>query len=225
MQPDPPALVPTWTELLPRLRDAAELGRFHHHVSMNANKLALVRSDPEVAGIVARAHTLAADGVMAQMHTAQHGHGWPQRIPGVELAARLLEEAAVRRWRVALVGARAEVVGEVGRQWADRGVHIVHLEDGYDPDEDAVIARIRAAEPQLVLAALGSPRAEAFLDRAHIDALCLGVGGSFDVWAGAVPRAPAWACALGLEGVVRVARDPRKRLGPFVRSLAQLVRP
>jgi len=215
----PPSLVPTWTELLPLLRDAAETGRFHHHVSMNAGKLAWMRSDPEGDAIVRRAHSRAADGVMAQVGTGA------ERVPGVELAARLLEEAAVRGWRVALVGARAEVVAEVGRLWTARGVRIVHLEDGYDPDENAVSARIRAAEPQLVLAALGSPRAERFLDRARFDALCLGVGGSFDVWAGAVPRAPAWACALGLEGVVRVAREPRKRLGPFLRSVAALVRP
>jgi len=219
-----PSLVPTWTELLPLLREAADAGRFHHHLSMNANKLAWMRSDPAAAGIVSRAHTRAADGVMAQVEAARAGAPWPERIPGVELAGRLLEEAAVRRWRVALVGARATVVGEVGRLWADRGVSIVHLEDGYDPDDDAVIARIRAARPQLVLAALGSPRAEAFLDRARFDALCLGVGGSFDVWAGAVPRAPAWSRAVGLEGVVRVARQPRTRLSPFVRSLTRLVR-
>ncbi len=218
-------LVPTWTELLPVLRDAAAAGRFHHHVSMNANKLSVLRSDPAVAGVVRRAHSRAADGVMAQVDAVRRGDGWPERIPGVELAGRLLEEAAVRRWRVALVGARATVVGEVGRMWTDRGVSIVHLEDGYDPDEGAVIARIRAARPQLVLAALGSPRAEVFLARARFDALCLGVGGSFDVWAGAVPRAPAWARGLGLEGVMRVARQPRERLGPFVRSLTTLVRP
>ncbi len=217
-------MVPTWTELLPMLRDAAASGRFHHHVSMNANKLALARRDPELRRIVAEAHSRAADGVMAQVEARRLGAAWPERIPGVELGERLLEEAAVQGWRVALVGARAPVVAAVGRRWTELGVAIVHLEDGYDPDEDAVIARVNAARPQLVLAALGSPRAERFLDRARFDALCLGVGGSFDMWAGVVPRAPAWACALGLEGVVRVAREPRKRLRPFLRSVSGLVR-
>ena len=101
-------LAPSWTELLPQLREAADAGRFHHHVSMNAHKMAWVRSSVQGAEIVARAHSWAADGVWAQRGRSV------ARVPGIELAERLLEEASVRGWRVALVGARAEVVAEVG---------------------------------------------------------------------------------------------------------------
>ena len=76
---------------------------------------------------------------------------------------------------------------------------------------DAVAAFIERARPQLLLVALGTPRSERFIDRWRPDAVCLGVGGTFDVLAGAVPRAPTWTHAVGLEGAYRVAMEPRKR--------------
>ncbi len=80
-------------------------------------------------------------------------------------------------------------------------------------EEAAVVDRIRRAAPALLLVALGAPRQELFLHD-HRDELgarvALGVGGSFDVWAGKARRAPEWAQRWKVEWLARLARDPRR---------------
>ena len=86
-------------------------------------------------------------------------------------------------------------------------------------EEPPVLEAIRAAAPTLLLAGLGSPRQERWLDR-HLPSLAvpvaIGVGGSLDVWAGRVARAPRVVQTLGLEWCYRLIRQPRR----FGRQLA-----
>jgi N-acetylglucosaminyldiphosphoundecaprenol N-acetyl-beta-D-mannosaminyltransferase len=80
-------------------------------------------------------------------------------------------------------------------------------------DEDAVVAAVRASGARVLLVALGAPRQEVFLHRHRRGlgaAVALGVGGSFDVWAGRVSRAPDWTRRLGVEWLYRLAADPRR---------------
>lgn len=212
-------VAPSLDALWPLLVAAAEARRFHHHVSLNANKLHLARHDPTLRALLAGAATAAADGAAVLALARLWGLDVPERLPGVELATRLLEEGARRGWRTVLHGARPEVVGEVARR---HRATVVGATDGYGADEAAVRANLARCRPHLVLVALGSPASERFLDRVRPDALCLGVGGTFDVLAGVVPRAPAATHALGLEGAWRVATSPRRRLGPALRMARSL---
>jgi len=198
-------------QLLAALMAAVERGGHHHHLSWNANKLAHVRTDPTFRALADRADTLAADGASIRWVARAHGQPVPERIPGVELASELLDRAAEHGWRVFLYGARPEVLATVVRRCRAQGVPVVGACDGFAHAPDAVAAFIERARPQLLLVALGTPRSERFIDRWRPDAVCLGVGGTFDVLAGAVPRAPTWTHAVGLEGAYRVAMEPRKR--------------
>ena len=77
----------------------------------------------------------------------------------------------------------------------------------------AVVAQVRASRADVLFVALGSPHKEEFLDR-HQDAMqvpfAMGVGGSFDVMAGMVRRAPRWMQRAGLEWFYRFLQEPRR---------------
>jgi N-acetylglucosaminyldiphosphoundecaprenol N-acetyl-beta-D-mannosaminyltransferase len=80
-----------------------------------------------------------------------------------------------------------------------------------DSEEQRIIETITGLKPDILLVALGAPRQELWLDRnmGHLGVpLAVGVGGSFDVWAGRVKRAPAWTGDLGLEWLYRLVTQP-----------------
>lgn len=171
-------------------------------IAANAHKLALARRDPAVAEALARADLVLADGVFVQWAALPRRVA---RLPGVELAEALLDRAPAEGWRVALLGGAPEVSARLARP----GRLTLH---GHLDDLGGAVAALRAFDPDLLLVGLGSPRQERFLaDHPGLARFAMGVGGSFDVLAGAVERAPAWARGTGLEGAWRIAREPRKR--------------
>jgi len=195
--------------------------RAHHHVSLNAAKWVAARRDPELRRAILAADSVAADGIAIVWLARYLGTPLPGRGPGIDVAEGLLARAGALRWRVALLGARREVVARVA---AELPAHVVLAADGYTGREAEWADAVTAARPDLVLVALGTPRAERFVHRYGSrwpGAVALGVGGAFDVWAGVVPRAPAWSRRAGLEGAARFAREPRRR---FSRAIVDSVR-
>jgi N-acetylglucosaminyldiphosphoundecaprenol N-acetyl-beta-D-mannosaminyltransferase len=129
---------------------------------------------------------------------------------------------------VGLLGARKEVLGAVERRLRERGVHIVFARDGYfgAEQEEALASQIHEAAPQLLLVAMGSPRTERFVARwgeRMAVPLVMGVGGTFDVLAGAVRRAPDWVARHHLEWAWRFLGSPRARWERAVLDSARFV--
>ncbi|MBX2803299.1 MAG: WecB/TagA/CpsF family glycosyltransferase [Myxococcales bacterium] len=194
----------------------AEDGSVHHHVSLNAAKWVALRRDPRLRAAVDDAASVAADGMSVVWASALLRTPVHHRVPGADLAADLVEAAEQRRWRVALVGALPGVVAQVKRQLEARGVRVCLAHHGHFPEEEEarLADAIHDAKPRLLLLALGTPRAELFAwrhgPRMGVP-LVLGVGGTFDVWAGRATRAPRLLQRMGLEGVWRFASAPRTR--------------
>ena len=120
---------------------------------------------------------------------------------------------------VFLVGSTEEVVTEVVRrvnqQW---NVHVVGYSDGYFKDPKRILAQIQDSSARIVSVAMGSPIQEIMISkwRKHYpDALYLGVGGTFDVYAGKVRRAPAWVRRINLEFLYRLLAQP-SRIGRYI---------
>jgi N-acetylglucosaminyldiphosphoundecaprenol N-acetyl-beta-D-mannosaminyltransferase len=139
-----------------------------------------------------------------------------RRAPGIELARRLLEHAASHRWRVALVGGSPEVmdtlVARLQRELP--GLDLVIASHGYlqAGEWPELERRLLAARPDLVLAALGVPRQETWIRglAGRRGGLWMGVGGSFDVWAGTKKRAPQWMRAFQIEWLYRLVQEPTR---------------
>jgi N-acetylglucosaminyldiphosphoundecaprenol N-acetyl-beta-D-mannosaminyltransferase len=131
----------------------------------------------------------------------------------------LLARAALRGWSVYFVGARPDVIEKTVEAEMARhpGLVVAGCHHGYwTPEEEAdVVAEIARAKPTLLFVGLPSPRKEFFIaDHASTMNVnfSMGVGGSFDVVAGVVDRAPTWMQRTGLEWAHRLRMEPRRLL-------------
>ena len=184
---------------------------------VNAAKLVNMRRDPTLSRDVLASDIVLADGMAVVWASRVLGRPLPERIPGIDLMFEVLRQGSERGYRVFFFGATEEVLQRVtARVAADYpGVVIAGQRNGYyRPDEEeAVAAQIHAARPDVLFVAMTSPRKEHFMARwsERLDvAVWHGVGGSFDVMAGKVQRAPDRWQRLGLEWLYRVRQEPRR---------------
>lgn len=186
-------------------------------VSFNPELIMRAVDDPVAAEAVLDADLCFPDGVGAVWAAGRQGVAGLTRVPGIELAEHLLAGAAEEGLPVYLLGAAEGVAEEAARRLAERlpGLLVAGTGHGYfgSADEEAVVAAVRGSGARVLLVALGAPRQEVFLHRHRHElgaAVAMGVGGSLDVWAGQVSRAPDWTQRLGVEWLYRLAADPRR---------------
>jgi N-acetylglucosaminyldiphosphoundecaprenol N-acetyl-beta-D-mannosaminyltransferase len=187
------------------------------HVVVNAAKLVALRKDPRLRDVVARCSLVSADGQSVVWASRLLGDPLPERVAGIDLMEQLLALAETRGYRIFILGARADVldraVSRLGKRYPR--LKIAGYRDGWfvDDDSEVVCAEIRAAEPDILLVAMSSPRKEFWLDRYGRELgvpFMMGVGGSIDVIAGATRRAPRWMQQVGLEWLFRLLQEPRR---------------
>ncbi|MEB3266746.1 MAG: WecB/TagA/CpsF family glycosyltransferase [Cyanobacteriota bacterium] len=184
-------------------------------VTINAEMTMAGLEDPALGAAIRAAELVIPDGAGVVWALARQGIQ-VARCPGIELARALLTHAARMGWRVALVGASPAVMAELcqrlRREMPD--LQVVLAEHGYQSAEawPALEQRLRDLRPDLVLAALGVPRQELWIQAQPrpLGGLWMGVGGSFDVWSGAKKRAPGWMGALNVEWLYRLIQEPRR---------------
>lgn len=164
-----------------------------------------------------RADLSLADGTPIVWASRLLGSPLPERVSGADLVLPLMQRAAERRYRVYLLGAGpgvAEKAGQVLRQ--RHGVDVVGIDAPFielGAVDEAVVSRIVAARPHLLLVALGAPKQELLIDhiRTRIaPTVALGIGASLDFIAGTVRRAPRWVSKAGLEWLFRLSQEPRR---------------
>jgi N-acetylglucosaminyldiphosphoundecaprenol N-acetyl-beta-D-mannosaminyltransferase len=184
-------------------------------VTLNAEMTMAARLDRPLAKAIEAAQLVIPDGAGVVWALARQGVR-VRRSPGIELAQDLLRHAAAQGWRVALVGATPVVMEQLVVRLPQRfpGLRLVFSAHGYqDPGQwPELEAQLLAAQPDLVLVALGIPRQETWSSRLSQGrgGLWMGVGGSFDVWAGQKKRAPRWMGALQVEWLYRLIQEPHR---------------
>ncbi|HEY8417424.1 MAG TPA: WecB/TagA/CpsF family glycosyltransferase [Limnochordales bacterium] len=207
----------TKAEALDRAEALIRRGEPAQVVTINPELVMHAQRDPAVAAALARAALVVPDGIGIVWAARLLGRPVPERVPGIEFAEGLLHRAAVLGYRVFLLGAAPGVAEEAARRLAARcpGLMVAGTHHGYfrPEDEAAVVEAIRRAQPHILLVALGAPRQELWIAR-HLEAcrvpLAVGVGGSLDVFAGRVRRAPVWMQQVGLEWLYRLVRQPAR---------------
>jgi N-acetylglucosaminyldiphosphoundecaprenol N-acetyl-beta-D-mannosaminyltransferase len=187
------------------------------HASLNAANVVHAHNDAVFAADLEASDLVSPDGQSIVWTGRLLGVPIPERVTGIDLMLNLVRVAPQRGWRIYLVGARPRVAAEVARRLRARGVDVVGHRDGYfEPGEDAAVAAaVAATNPDLLFVGMPSPRKERFIIGAARPAgipWAIGVGGSFDVLAGRVRRAPRLAQHWGLEWVYRLAQEPRRLL-------------
>lgn len=165
--------------------------------------------------LVLQADIITPDGIGIVMAAKKKNLPIRERVTGYDLFLALLTQANQAHWRVFLVGAQPEVLAAAKQRLARDypQIELVGAVDGYFKNAAQVQAQIKAAQPQLVFAALGSPKQEQFLMTLRADlpaTLLMGVGGSFDVFSGKAKRAPHWMQASHLEWFYRLIKQPSR---------------
>lgn len=191
----------------------------HLIATANAEMIMWATHDDELKKILNTADLVVPDGAGTVWASNYLGINMPERVAGFDLVQNLLANAPARRRRIFFFGS-APGVAEKAKAKAENdfpGINIVGIRNGFfgAEDEPAIIEQIKQAKPDLLLAALGVPKQEKWLN-AHIQELgcplSIGVGGTFDVMAGVMKRAPLWMQKAKLEWLFRGMLQP-KRIG------------
>ena len=185
--------------------------------AVNPEKVMKAREDSVLMGYLESAGLLIPDGIGVVFAARFLGLGSMQRVPGSELMPAICERARDRGYKIFLFGASPEVNESVAKILPERypGIAIVGRQHGYFAAEEMpdVINRINTSGAQILFVALGSPKQEEWM-ACYLPELkvrvCQGVGGTFDVIAGKVNRAPTFFLKLHLEWFYRLVSDPRR---------------
>lgn len=184
-------------------------------VTLNAEMTMAARRNPQLGQAIASADLVIPDGAGVVWALSRQGIR-VRKTAGIDLAWMLLGYAAAHGWRVALLGASPEVMAILRHQLPETfpGLNLVLAVDGYQPPEawSGLEAELKTTSPDLVLVALGVPRQEiwSYHRQPETSGLWMGVGGSFDVWAGLKQRAPGWMCRLQIEWLYRLIQEPSR---------------
>ncbi len=210
----------TMDEALDRIDEMVASGRPHYVVTPNVDFLVQAQTNPELHRILCEADLVLCDGQPLVWASRWLGNPLPERVAGADLAPRLIAQAERKGHRIFLLGATPEANEAAARRL--RKTHPqLQLAGHYSPpfapleemDHDALVCRIRAAEPDILFVGFGCPKQEQWIAR-HYRALgvpvCLGLGATIDFLAGRVRRAPEWMRRSGLEWTYRLSQEPRR---------------
>ena len=183
----------------------------------NAEMLMRATQDEELKHILNSADLVVPDGAGTVWAANYLGVEMPERVAGYDLAQELMREAPGRGDRIYFFGS-APGVAESAREKAMElypGIKIVGTRNGFfsEADEPEIIAATTAALPDFAWAALGLPNEEYCLDKtrpALQGPVAIGVGGTLDVMAGVMQRAPLWMQKAKLEWLFRGLKQPSR---------------
>ncbi len=184
---------------------------------VNAAKLVNMRRDELLRESVLESDIILADGMAVVWALRILGKRLPGRVPGIDLMFGMLKRGQSRGYRVYCLGASEEVVSTVvARIESDfPGVEVAGYRNGYfkPEDEAEIVENIKASRADMLFVAISPPKKEQFMGRWAKEMnipVCHGVGGSFDVMAGKVRRAPELWQKMGMEWLYRVVQEPRR---------------
>ncbi len=209
---------------------ATDAGRCRYVVTPNVNHAVLLQHHRAFARAYADADLVLADGAPLVALSRLLGRSLPERVAGSDLVPKLFERGCAEQpIRVFLLGARAEVSERAAwmaeRRWP--GVKVVGRNSpalGFErnkTENSRILAEIAAASPDALIVGLGAPKQELWVHR-HRNAIhakvALCVGATIDFIAGEKRRAPVWMRRAGLEWIHRVATEPRRLSGRYMRD-------
>jgi len=212
-------------DLIADARRAIEGGMRLRLEGLNVAKLVDARRDPLLMGALDEAERVHIDGAGISLGLKLLGVQPPPRRAGIDLLGDLCAMAAETGAAVYLLGARSDIVELTVQHLQARypALRIAGWRDGYfnAAEEPAIVDTIRESGADLLFIGMSSPKKEVLLQQYWPQLgvkVAMGVGGSFDVLSGKLPRAPRWMQKVGLEWFFRLALEPRRLLWRYVRT-------
>ena len=208
----------TMQETLQLIDSAIKENKHLHQVVVNAAKLVKMQKDKDLYESVINADIINADGMAVVWASKILGKPLPERVTGIDLMQELVKLAYKRGYKIFFFGAKEEVVRKVVEKYSkEYSPEIIagYRNGYYSEKEEPLIARqIAESGANILFVAISTPKKERFLYKyrnilKNVNFI-MGVGGSFDVIAGKVKRAPKWMQKYGLEWFYRFLQEPKR---------------
>ena len=215
---DVPIDVITMEQAVSRVFGFFETTECHSVYTPNPEIIMAAQKDKALMDALYHASLIVPDGIGVVLASRLFkGPKLPERVAGYDLVQNLFAHMATTDYTVYFLGGAPGVSEEAAKvmQKKYKGLKITGTDHGYfkESEEEAVIQRIQAAKPDLLLVGLGAPKQEKWIEKNRgvlPVKVCIGVGGSFDVMAGKVKRAPVAFQKLGLEWFYRLITQPTR---------------
>lgn len=186
------------------------------HAVINSAKLIKMLKDPELKKSVESCDIINIDGIGVVWAARILGYEVPERVTGIDLFLNLINLCKKKGFSVFLLGGTEEVIRKVVRNLKKNhpNLKIVGFHHGYFWNyEEDLVKSIQQKRPDFIFIGISTPKKEKFIAK-WSDILdvkfIMGVGGSFDVIAGKVKRAPKWVQKVGLEWLYRFLQEPKR---------------
>jgi UDP-N-acetyl-D-mannosaminouronate:lipid I N-acetyl-D-mannosaminouronosyltransferase len=182
-------------------------------IAINAEKI--LHADDQMRRMINK-NIGYCDGIGTVWALKKKGFKDAVKIPGCELWLDLIRSSFHEK-SFYLVGGRQEVIDRTAAKLKIEfpGIRIINFRNGYfscESVKNALLDDVKASHPDVIFVAIGSPKQELLMEEMHRlhPAVYQGLGGSFDVYIGAVQRAPAWWINNNLEWAYRLIRKPSR---------------
>lgn len=188
-----------------------------HLMGVNADKINEVNENEKMKEIVNKCGIINADGASVILASKYLNKKLPERVAGVDLMQDLVKLSEQKGYSIYLLGAKEEVVVKTKAVLIEKHpkLKVCGIKNGYFKDEEwnEISENIKKAKPDFVFVGITSPKKEyliEYLQNRGLNCVFMGVGGSFDVISGNIPRAPKWMQKCNLEWLFRVMQEPRR---------------
>ncbi len=188
-----------------------------HLMGVNADKINELNENERLKQIVNSCGIINADGESVIKASKYLGKPLPERVAGIDLMQSLVKLSEKRGYSIYLLGAKQEVVEKTTKVLKTQypKLNLIGFHNGYFTEKDwlDISAELKKLHPDFVFVGITSPMKEyliEFLQDEGNNSVFMGVGGSFDVISGVIPRAPKWMQRSGLEWLFRVIHEPKR---------------
>ncbi len=200
------------TDYVGWLAERVAAGRCTQVVTLNAEMVMQATRNPALTRVIQQAELVVPDGVGVTLYLWLRRQG-TYHAPGIDLVSQVLMR--LRGETVFFLGGAPGVGERAAQYWLQRNpdLGIAGVQHGYftPAAELDIVSQLQHHQPRLILVALGVPRQELWIQQyRHVcpQSVWVGVGGSFDIWAGVKVRAPVWIRRLYLEWAFRLVQEP-----------------
>lgn len=206
----------TKDEALNFAENSMDAGKGLHVVTINPEIILAAEKNPELDAVISKAEFIIPDSTGMELALKRLGFDI-KKLAGIEFSEALIARCAKNNFKVAFLGATQEVIDALQQELKVKypEINIVYARNGYFSESDMpeITEKLKEVQPHLLLVALGAPKQEYFISK-HRESLphtvMIGVGGSFDVWAKKVKRAPVFFQMFGLEWLYRLIKQPSR---------------
>lgn len=201
-----------------------------HLMGVNADKINELNKNERLKQIVNSCGIINADGISVVKASKFLNKPLPERVAGIDLMQSLVKLSSEKGYSIYLLGAKQEIVEKTAFVLKNRypNIDIAGIHNGYFKEDEwpSISTEIKQCKPDFVFVGITSPLKEyliEYLQDDGNDSVFMGVGGSFDVISGVIPRAPIWMQNAGLEWLFRVIQEPKRLFKRYFVGNAQFI--